>query len=445
MSIDVPQYIRSERSDQFATLLNLSSDTSRHFSYNREWRTQINSPGLGVGKFFPASSFEVKKVGETAPIIGEWNPVSTKTSTTYRDYSVSSSMGFVATSLDPSVLVANGRGSGTPTMEVLTYNNTNASPSIYGPQQLSQITTMSSYYFTGRVEMSWFVATNFGSSAISGRSALAGAVSAQDHEGKAVPILEAAKRMGFDHFNWIQTIKESSILEDKTFRSLTTGLRVKAGPGTLDPYPGGWLCDDCGGIDLEGSDPDKYPFYKDEGEKAIPGRELNWVGKTLSTKVDLRELAATDDGYRSLVSGATRETGLSQIFFDAPQSPIAGYNTFFTQLVGVREDGTFEPIEGEGTSIVWTWLTDGTESSIYSFEGNSQPGGTFQLFQPRSATVVEFFSALGVSSEEELAALGGNGFVSAVPEPRSWPLMLCGLGLMAALWNLMRYRKLKVQ
>lgn len=342
-----------------------------------------------------------------------------------------------------------------------------------GPQINSGATTgslrTSVEYLTGKLKLEWTSAP--GDPLANGKQGpqyMRGLLTAVDNNGKNIPINVAAQSMGFDHFNWIQTIVSDPNLaycHGNASDTKCAGLRTSNGAvpneGTFDAPAGGWayqteIRDSNGSVTGYKTFPvrDNLPFYNDEGYDQS-GNFVNSYGNTVANTryTDLTSLSgvANNDLRSSLNNhkyGSSGAKGL--VFYDAPNNS-GGTIGFDTILVGVKSAGCVALSSPNDCQFAILsdfneqWYSHGGivgfNAEAISLSG-SDPGS--DPLTGGFITTDQFLQDSHLTTDS-LAAMGGSILPAAtVPEPTSVAMLLAGLVLLLGIRESKRSQSLSL-
>ncbi|MBO9712648.1 MAG: PEP-CTERM sorting domain-containing protein [Sphingomonas sp.] len=200
-------------------------------------------------------------------------------------------------------------------------------------------------------------------------------ISAKFSPGNGLSLSEAARSLGFDHFNWQQTLISADPLALPAIL-----LAAHQSPPFFDPIPGGYSYN---------SGLNAYPYYYDSFN------------------------SFSDNGYN--LAGHISADGKTLEFADQPNVPCLGgalaknfcYSYFQTALVGVNTDGSL------GSKLFeFAWKSN--------FSTDDAAGGVAIL---NAHPDVQLRGVGGVT------LLSGKYFATAVPEPATWTMLSLGFGL----------------
>ncbi len=173
------------------------------------------------------------------------------------------------------------------------------------------------------------------------------AVGARDGVGNYVPINEMARAMGFDHFNFVNIIRQPKVYDFATRQWVDLPVRNCRGQavkmtlnGLYDPVP-------CGNLDGKAGDtrPYYYNVTTNSGRLELDFREYG-VGPVYSMLGDKPDGSASSQPLTdSRPASVDAATGLT--FIDMPAGHWTRFSTF---LVGVNSQG-FTPVG----DVVYEW------------------------------------------------------------------------------------------
>lgn len=300
-------------------------------------------------------------------------------------------------------------------------------------------------------------------------------ITARDDVGRNVPIQQAARAMGYDHFNFIQRIVADTKLSACAGNPDAAGCddlmdangRIPGLP-TFDPPDGsqpnggalgGWKymiytngLNTSVPVQKPNTDAQKiadtFPFYYDEIYES-PGIDGTRAGYT-HYFIDPSSLSdVTNDRLDILTRFQTVdvvERAKGFVFIDGPSQEPGGYTDFTLALVGVKEDCRFLAIQRceadviPGFTFAYRALhgTDGT-TLVGPFRFNPEtsgngPAGEFLLQQ---LTTQEWLGASGLNAAE-LARIGISIPV-AVPEPEIY--LTAAMGCAPVAWRVRCVRR----